>query len=264
MSSNGPTATPLFNNNKSLYGSRTQSNQSSKKISIIEDKKTLEPVRHNGNSSQGYSSALNSNSYRSSSFSTSSSFEPSISQIHKQVQIQKQALDSYDLRQLHENIYQQLNQWKESTYSRVCLMKERMSGENENVFNELTNFHQSMKTLLEETLIKQLLMMKENPHLVNNDELDRIEEQLNYLEKEIESSKLWNIQLDCSTVEILGDLQLNKLTDSSRYQPLPQAPPSPPPSMSTSPTTNGFHDFHRYPSSLIDEHRKSTRIFSIF
>ncbi|CAF4282776.1 unnamed protein product [Adineta steineri] len=64
-STNVPNPLPLFNNNKSLYGSRTQTNQSSKKISIIEDKTTLEPVRSSPLSPIIPSTNLNINAQRS-------------------------------------------------------------------------------------------------------------------------------------------------------------------------------------------------------
>ena len=38
-----------------------------------------------------------------------------------------------------------------------------------------------------------------------------------------------DLQLDSSNVEITGELQLNKMTDFSKHQPLPHPPPSPPP-----------------------------------
>jgi hypothetical protein len=41
--------------------------------------------------------------------------------------------------------------------------------------------------------------------------------------------KQLDLQLDSSNVEITGDLQLNKMTDFSKHQPLPHPPPSPPP-----------------------------------
>jgi hypothetical protein len=41
--------------------------------------------------------------------------------------------------------------------------------------------------------------------------------------------KQLDLQFDSSNVEITGELQLNKMTDFSKHQPLPHPPPSPPP-----------------------------------
>jgi hypothetical protein len=46
--------------------------------------------------------------------------------------------------------------------------------------------------------------------------------------------KQFDLQLDSSNVEIIGDLQLNKTTDFSKHQPLPHPPPSPTPPQSSS------------------------------
>ncbi|CAF4190748.1 unnamed protein product, partial [Adineta steineri] len=130
-STNVPNPLPLFNNNKSLYGSRTQTNQSSKKISIIEDKTTLEPVRSSPLSPIIPSTNLNINAQRSipiTNPSTSSEF--SSSHIQKQIHIQKQALHLFDLEQVHDNIQQQLDDWKHSMYNQVQSMKIHMLKQN--------------------------------------------------------------------------------------------------------------------------------------
>jgi hypothetical protein len=44
----------------------------------------------------------------------------------------------------------------------------------------------------------------------------------------------FDLQLDSSNVEITGELQLNKMTDFSKHQPLPHPPSSPPPPSSNS------------------------------
>ncbi len=51
---------------------------------------------------------------------------------------------------------------------------------------------------------------------------------------EIELMKEFDLQFDSSNVEITGDLQLNKMTDFSKQQPLPHPPSSPPPLQSLS------------------------------
>ena len=184
MSNGGFTSLPLFNNNKSLYGARTQASQFSRKISIIEDKTTLEPARANP-SSPGLTASSNGNFQRSTSHGVapppSSSAEPSLSRIHKQIEVQKQVLHSYELEQLHENIYRQLNDWKSSMCQRVQSMKDAMSEENAQATGEVLPFQELARKLLEESLIRKLVQMKENPQMINDDELDRIEEQLDKL-----------------------------------------------------------------------------------
>jgi hypothetical protein len=174
--SNGVNSLPLFNNNKSLYGTRTQTNQSSKKISIIEDKTTQEPVRPAPSSPITF--VTNSNYQRSTSVHIPSSSELSNSQLHKQIQIQKQALNSLELDQMHKDVFQQLDEWKTSMYNRVKSMKKRMLEENTQSYEKLLEFRNLMKQLLEETLIPQLLMMQNNPQSVNSEELDEIEQRL--------------------------------------------------------------------------------------
>jgi hypothetical protein len=175
-SNNGLNPLPLFNNNKSLYGARTQTNQSSKKISIIEDKTTQEPVRPVPSSPITF--VTNSNYQRSTSIHIPSSSELSNSQLHKQIQIQKQALNSLELDQMHKDVFQQLDEWKTSMYNRVKSMKKRMLEENTQSYEKLLEFRNLMKQLLEETLIPQLLMMQNNPQSVNSEELDEIEQRL--------------------------------------------------------------------------------------
>jgi len=170
---NGFNPSLLFNNNKSLYGSRAQGNQSSKKISIIEDKTSLERVRLTPSSP--VISSTNSNT-RSISVNIPSEF--SSSQTHKQIQIQKQALHSFELEQMHENVYQQLDEWKNFMYNRIQSMKTRMLEENTESYEQLIAFQTLMKKLLEDTLIKQLLIMKNNPQSINSEELDEIEQRL--------------------------------------------------------------------------------------
>jgi hypothetical protein len=167
---NGFNPSLLFNNNKSLYGSRAQGNQSSKKISIIEDKTTFERVRLTP-SSPNYQRSTSVNIP-----STSSEF--SSSKTHKQIQIQKQALHSFELEQMHENVYQQLDEWKNFMYNRIQSMKSRMLEENTQSYEQLIAFQNLMKKLLEDTLIKQLLIMKNNPQSINSEELDEIEQRL--------------------------------------------------------------------------------------
>ena len=41
--------------------------------------------------------------------------------------------------------------------------------------------------------------------------------------------KQYDLKLDSSHAELTGGLQLNKITDFSKHQPIPQPPPSPPP-----------------------------------
>ncbi|CAF1562578.1 unnamed protein product [Adineta ricciae] len=221
MSNSNTANPPLFNNNKSLYGTRTQTNQSSKKISIIEDKATLEPVRP-------FSSSLNASStHPNSSFQRNVSSELSSSQLHKQIQIQKQALNSINLDQMHQNVYHQLDEWKNMMYNRVDSMKSRMLEENAQSHNQLISLQSVMQSLLEEEIIKQLLLLKANPQLINDQELDGIEQRLE--RAEIEFMKRCDVQLDSSNTQIVGDIQLYKMTDFSKHQPLPQPPPSPPP-----------------------------------
>ncbi|CAF0753494.1 unnamed protein product [Adineta steineri] len=229
-STNVPNPLPLFNNNKSLYGSRTQTNQSSKKISIIEDKTTLEPVRSSPLSPIIPSTNSNINAQRSipiTNPSTSSEF--SSSHIQKQIHIQKQALHLFDLEQVHDNIQQQLDDWKNSMYNQVQSMKIHMLKQNAQSFEQLIKFQNLSKKLLEETLIKQLLIMKNNPQSINSEQLDEIEQHLQQMNNEIELMKQLDIQFDPSNIDITGELQLHKMTDFSKHQPLPQPPRSPPP-----------------------------------
>jgi hypothetical protein len=175
---NGLNPLPLFNNNKSLYGSRAQGNQFSRKISIIEDKTTLEPVRAAPSSPIIPPTNSNSNFQRSTSVQIPTSSELSSSQMHRQIQIQKQALNSFELGHMHENVHQQLDEWKNSMYNRVQSMKNRMLEENAQSYEQLTQFQDLMKNILENTLIKQLLIMKNNPQSINPEELDEIEQRL--------------------------------------------------------------------------------------
>ncbi|CAF0756541.1 unnamed protein product [Rotaria sordida] len=229
---NGLNPLPLFNNNKSLYGTRTQTNQSSKKISIIEDKTTLEPARPTPSSPIISSTNLNTNNQRSTSISISTSSELSPSQIRKKIQIQKQALNSFDLKQMHEHVYQELDEWKNSMYNRIRSMKDRMLKENTDSYEELMKLQNLMKEILEDKLIKQLSVMKNNPQLINSEELDEIEQNLKQIKDEIDYMRKFDSQLDSSNVQINGELQLNKTTDFSKHQPLPHPPPSPPPPQS--------------------------------
>jgi hypothetical protein len=176
MSNNNPL--PLFNNNKSLYGTRTQISQSSKKISIIEDKTTLEPVRPTPSSPIISSTNSNSNYQRSTSVNIPLSSELSSSQIHRQIQIQKDALNSIELEQIHENVFHQLDEWKNSMYNRVQSMKNRVLEENTQSYKPLSEYRNLMKQFLEEKLIKQLSSMKNNPQSINSEELDEIEQNL--------------------------------------------------------------------------------------
>lgn len=226
---NGLNTLPLFNNNKSLYGTRTQTNQSSKKISIIEDKTTLEPVRQFPSSPIISSTNSHLNYQRAASLNIPTSSEFSTSQIQKQIQIQKQALNSIELDQIHGNIFHQLDQWKTSMDNRVHSMKTRVLAENNQLYDQLLTFQNIMKKLLEEQIIKQLLMMKNNSQSINSEELDQIEQSLEQIKEQIELMKRYDVQLDSSHVELTGDLQLNKTTDFSKHQPLPYPPPSPPP-----------------------------------
>jgi hypothetical protein len=175
---NGLNTLPLFNNNKSLYGTRTQTNQSSKKISIIEDKTTLEPVRQFPSSPIISSTNSHLNYQRAASLNIPTSSEFSTSQIQKQIQIQKQALNSIELDQIHGNIFHQLDQWKTSMDNRVHSMKTRVLAENNQLYDQLLTFQNIMKKLLEEQIIKQLLMMKNNSQSINSEELDQIEQSL--------------------------------------------------------------------------------------
>jgi hypothetical protein len=175
---NGLNTLPLFNNNKSLYGTRTQTNQSSKKISIIEDKTTLEPARPAPSSPIVSSTHSHLNYQRAASLNIPTSSEFSTSQVQKQIQIQKQALNSIELDQMHENVFHQLDDWKTSMYNRVQSMKDRMLTENSQSYDQLFTLQNLMKQVLQETLIKQLLMMKNNPQTINSEELDQIEQRL--------------------------------------------------------------------------------------
>ncbi|UJR37962.1 hypothetical protein I4U23_030646 [Adineta vaga] len=227
---NGTNPSLLFNNNKSLYGSRTQANQSSKKISIIEDKTTLEPVRPAPTTPNVSSTNTNTNFHRTTSVNLpSTSTEISSSQMHKHIQIQKQALKTIDLDQMSTTIHQQLDEWKNLMYNRILSMKTRMLEENAQSHDELITLQNIMKNLLEEKLIKQLLIMKTNPRSINSDELDEMEVHLEGVNEELEYMKRYDLQLDSSNIQINGDLQLHKMTDFSKHRPLPQPPPSPPP-----------------------------------
>jgi hypothetical protein len=180
-SNNGLNPLPLFNNNKSLYGARTQTNQSSKKISIIEDKTTLEPARPTPSSPIISSTNSNSTYQRSTSVNIPTSSELSSSQIHKQIQIQKQALNSFELEQMHKNIFHQLDEWKNFMYNRVQSMKTRTLEENTQSYEQLLTLQNLTKNFLEDILIKQLLIMKNNPQSINSEELDEIEERLEHV-----------------------------------------------------------------------------------
>ncbi|CAF2641900.1 unnamed protein product [Rotaria sp. Silwood2] len=226
---NGLNPLPLFNNNKSLYGARTQTNQSSKKISLIEDKTTLEPARPTPSSPIISSTNSNTNNQRPTSISIPTSSELSPSQIHKHIQLQWQALNSFDLKQMHAHVYQELDEWKKSMYNRILSMKNHMLEENTHSYQQLLGLQNLMKKLLEDELIKSLLMMKSNPQLINSEELDKIEKNLKQMKDEIDYMKKFDSQLDTSNVQITGELQLNKTTDFSKHQPLPRPQPSPPP-----------------------------------
>ncbi|CAF2846509.1 unnamed protein product [Rotaria sp. Silwood2] len=226
---NGLNPLPLFNNNKSLYGARTQTNQSSKKISLIEDKTTLEPARPTPSSPIISSTNSNTNNQRPTSISIPTSSELSPSQIHKHIQLQWQALNSFDLKQMHAHVYQELDEWKKSMYNRILSMKNHMLEENTHSYQQLLGLQNLMKKLLEDELIKSLLMMKSNPQLINSEELDKIEKNLKQMKDEIDYMKKFDSQLDTSNVQITGELQLNKTTDFSKHQPLPHPQPSPPP-----------------------------------
>jgi hypothetical protein len=175
---NGVNPLPLFNNNKSLYGTRTQINQLSRKISIIEDKTTLEPARQISSSPIVSSTNSNLNYQRSTSVNIPLSSESSSSQIHKHIQIQKQALNSLELEQMHENVFHQLDEWKNSMYNRVESMRNSILEENSKLYDPLLELQNFMKKLLEDKLIKQLLIMKNNPQSINSEELDEIEQRL--------------------------------------------------------------------------------------
>jgi hypothetical protein len=57
-------------------------------------------------------------------------------------------------------------------------MKTRMLDENTQSYEPLMNFHNFTKNLLENKLIKQLLIMKTNPQSISSEELDEIEQRL--------------------------------------------------------------------------------------
>ena len=122
---NEQTTLPSFNNNRSLYGSKTQANKVSKKISIIQDKLTQEPVQFDISSTTipSTNSGLNINAQRSISTNISSLPERSPSQLRKQIEIEKEALNSFDLKQVHSHVYQELDEWKNSMHSRVQSIK---------------------------------------------------------------------------------------------------------------------------------------------
>lgn len=167
---------PTFNNNKSLYGSRTQASQSSKKISIIEDKTTLEPARTFASSIP--TSSNHFNHQRSSSVNNAPSSELSSSQIQKQIQIQKQVLETFDLTQTHGHVYQELDEWKNSMYTRVQSTKDDEMQKISKPYEDLVEFQNQTKKILQDSLIKRLLLMKTNPQLINTEELDEIEQKL--------------------------------------------------------------------------------------
>ena len=182
MSTTNPSTTtlPLFNNNKSLYGTRTQTNQSSKKISLIEDKTTLEPARLSPVVSSAHH-VNHLNYQRALSMNPSATSELSNSQIQKSIRIQKQALNDIRLDRMHENIPQQLIQWKTSMTIRIQAMKSRMLDENHQSCDQLKAFRKLMKTALDEKVIRELLTMKSNPQTINTEELDRIEQRFEQL-----------------------------------------------------------------------------------
>ncbi|CAF1083136.1 unnamed protein product [Rotaria sp. Silwood1] len=256
---NGPNPLPLFNNNKSLYGTRTQINQSSKKISLIEDKTTLEPARPTPSSPIISSTNLNTNNQRSASISISTSSELSPSIIHKYVQIQRQALASFDLKQMHEHVNQELDEWKKSMYDRILSMKNRTLEENTHSYDQLRTLQRVMKQLLEDKLIKQLLFMKNNSQLINSEELDDIEQKLKYIKDEIDFMKKFDSQLDTSNVQITGELQLNKTTDFSKHQPLPHPSPSPPPQSVVPPVPETIP---KSPSPSPDEYKPTPPVWT--
>ena len=249
---NGFTPLPLFNNNKSLYGTRTQTNQSSKKISIIEDKNTFEPVRNFPSSTTS-----NINQHRIASVNSSQQFEYSPSYIQKQIQIQKQALNVLDLEQVHGNVFRQLEEWKSSMNNRVQMMKTRMSDENNHSYEQLSTLSSLTKKMLEENLIRQLLQMKTNPQTITTEELDKIEQGLDELRLNIESIQQWQLELDLTDVDINGDKQLHKLTDFDKHQSLPKPPPSPPPLPPSSSFQSSSLPVFQHSNSVLDKPQQS-------
>ena len=176
---------PLFNNNKSLYGTRTQTNQSSKKISIIEDKTTQEPVRLLLSSP-----SIHLNYQRAVSMTVPTTSEFSHSQLRKYIQIEKQALNEIELDQMHENIPQQLNEWKMFMVKRIEAMKNLMLEGNHQIYDRLKTFRKLMKTALEENVMKELLALRTNQQNINGEELDQIEQRLEELKVKDELTDL--------------------------------------------------------------------------
>ena len=80
---------------------------------------------------------------------------------------------------MHEHVHEQLDQWKTAIGSRVLSMKTRTLDENGQSYDQLLKFQHVIKDLLEEKLIKQLLLIRDNSQSIDTDELDRIEEQVN-------------------------------------------------------------------------------------
>ncbi|CAF3704697.1 unnamed protein product [Rotaria socialis] len=222
---NGMNPPLLFNNNKSLYGAKSQASQSSKKISLIEDKTTLEPAR--AHRSSLILSSTNANYQQSTSINIPTSSECTNSQIHKQILVQKQALESFDLRHAHNHVYQELDEWKNSMYNRLQSMKHDKLAENNESYNELIKLQSSMKKLLQDQFVKKLLIMKSNPQSTDSEQLDEMEQRLQQMKDTIDFMKNIDFQLDSSKIQITGELQLNKMTDFSKHQPLRHPSPSP-------------------------------------
>lgn len=178
---NNPPPAQLFTNNKSLYGSRAYVNQSSKKISIIEDKTTLEPVRHS-NTPNSFKSSSNANIHRSISTPVSLPQPPTLSQIRKQIDIQKHALNSYPLESVQDGILQQLEDWKTSMYARVHESEHQCANQNDDQYRQIVEFLKTAKITLQESIISKLLQMKQNPNAVHISEIDKLEDQLDKIQ----------------------------------------------------------------------------------
>ena len=125
----------------------------------------------------------------------------SSSQIQKQIEIQKNALHSYPLEKLCENVSCQLNEWRSSMHNRVYSMRDRMSHQNTQAYQEVTRLSEMMKSLLDEFLTK-MMIMQSNRQAVDTEEIDRIDKQLDAI-KVIRKKKL-NIFTSIQRINVIS------------------------------------------------------------
>ncbi|CAF0778092.1 unnamed protein product [Didymodactylos carnosus] len=250
---------------KSLYSNKNlhpAQNPAMKKIRFIEDKVTLQPVveqkakkeqqvpvksklhdsvqRNGGN---GVKFALIE---PSSSVPRPISIQPSQQDIKKQIQSlihetneQKQILDHLELEEIHETVSQELDSWKSHMCDRITLMHDKIMAENDSSYDQLYCFQQTIQNILNDHLIRRLeKMARKSDDELNKQDLDEIELRLGQMKDEINLIKQLNLHLECEQVEIIGQLNLVKLTDfnlkkkaNQERSSLPQATDSASPSL---------------------------------